>query len=391
MWSRKRNGRLDGSIAFIAGGLVSIASSIARGGTLPVVDLGTIAGTEYYFPTGISDSKFVITGNLSSPGINTPFRWSAITGMVSLGLPSSVGRPGLGNQAVAINTNGSIIAGMGPYLGGVHATRWTVGGGFQDLGTMPGGQNSGANGMNQTGSVIVGGAQTAEGGRAIRWTQSDGMQSLGVLPGTGTSDAKDVSSDGSVVMGTSDGRVFRWTQPSGMVEIAELPQAEHTLPRALSGDGSAFTGSIDLRNTNNTTVFRWTISGGMQDIGTLPGGLTAEGFDISQDGSMIVGRSETGFTNSSAFLWTTSLGMVDLNSYLPTLGYDLTGWTLRGATAISRDGKNIAGFGWFEGEERAWAVAGVPAPGTASVLACALVLCSRRRRRQSPHAKYGQS
>ena len=79
-------------------------------------------------------------------------------------------------------------------------------------------------------------------------------------------------------------------------------------------------------------------------------------------------------------LWTSDLGMVDLNDYLPTLGIDLTGWTLTGARGISADGTAIIGQGLFNGSQRGWVVTGIPSPGTAALLALGGLAGVRRRR-----------
>ena len=59
--------------------------------------------------------------------------------------------------------------------------------------------------------------------------------------------------------------------------------------------------------------------------------------------------------------WTESLGMVDLNDYLPSAGVDLDGWTLRFVYAISGDGTAVTGFGNLEGQPGgAFLITGLP-------------------------------
>ena len=96
----------------------------------------------------------------------------------------------------------------------------------------------------------------------------------------------------------------------------------------------------------------------MQDLGTLPGGSSSNALGVSGDGLTVVGYD--GPVAKGAFLWTLSLGMVDLNTYLPTLGVDLTGWHLNQSTGVSADGTAIVGYGTISGEMRAWRVAGLP-------------------------------
>src|SRR6185436_18626440 len=51
-----------------------------------------------------------------------------------------------------------------------------------------------------------------------------------------------------------------------------------------------------------------------------------------------------------------STGMVDLNTYLPTLGIDLSGWTLDYTADVSADGGAIVGNGTHNGATAGWLV-----------------------------------
>lgn len=107
-------------------------------------------------------------------------------------------------------------------------------------------------------------------------------------------------------------------------------------------------------------------------VALLAGAATA-------DGTMIVGTS-TSSAGDRATLWTPTLGLVDLNNYLPSLGADLSGWSLSTAYGISLDGSVITGVGQFNGQTRAFVVTNVPAAGTSVVLAMGWPLATRRRR-----------
>jgi hypothetical protein len=76
----------------------------------------------------------------------------------------------------------------------------------------------------------------------------------------------------------------------------------------------------------------------MQDLGTLDGASSSAALAVNGDGTVIVGRYP-------AFLWTPTLGMVDLQTYLISQGADLTGWTLAEARGVSADGRTIVGNG----------------------------------------------
>jgi hypothetical protein len=71
---------------------------------------------------------------------------------------------------------------------------------------------------------------------------------------------------------------------------------------------------------------------------------------------VVVGSISAFFPDGSghAWIWTAALGLVDLNTYLPTLGIDLTGWTITDAWGVSADGRIIAGTGTHNGTDEAW-------------------------------------
>jgi probable HAF family extracellular repeat protein len=173
---------------------------------------------------------------------------------------------------------------------------------MQDLGTL-GGDESYAYGVSADGAVVVGWARNAAWQwRAFRWTASGGMQDLGTLGGC-CSEAYGVSADGSVVVG--------WARNAAGWERA----------------------------------FRWTASGGMRNLGTL-GGLVSWAYGVSADGSVVVGESL-----NYAFRWTASRGMENLNTTYASL---LTNGSLRQATAISPNGRYIVGWGYHNGQPRAF-------------------------------------
>jgi probable HAF family extracellular repeat protein len=117
----------------------------------------------------------------------------------------------------------------------------------------------------------------------------------------------------------------------------------------------------------------------MQNLGVLSGGMSTYANAANADGSVVVGWDESAGSDR-AFLWNASVGMVDLNVFLPTLGVNLAGWNLQQARGISDDGSVIVGYGTYNGETRAWRVTGVPAPSAAVVVALGGLLTSRRRR-----------
>jgi probable HAF family extracellular repeat protein len=106
---------------------------------------------------------------------------------------------------------------------------------------------------------------------------------------------------------------------------------------AVDGDGSVIVGQ------DASQAVAWS-SGSVVSLGDLPGG-SAQGAarGVSADGERIVGWASTE-AGQRAFLWTPEAGMQALEGVLAAHGVDLTGWTLYRATAISPNGRFVAGI-----------------------------------------------
>jgi probable HAF family extracellular repeat protein len=104
--------------------------------------------------------------------------------------------------AYGISADGQVVIGSGEGPSAQEAFRWTLQGGVEGLGFLPGGDASMALAMSTDGGVVVGYSTTDTGREAFQWTSTDGMVGLGDLPGGPVSSiAHDVSSDGSIVVG----------------------------------------------------------------------------------------------------------------------------------------------------------------------------------------------
>src|SRR5205085_2871672 len=133
-----------------------------------------------------------------------------------------------------------------------------------------------------------------------------------------------VSADGSVVVGYSSragvDTAFRWTSGGGMVGLGAL-SGGRSCAFGVSGNGAVVVGHSNT-GSGDIHAFRWTSGGGMQDLGVLNGSPNSTAQAANVDGSVVVGTS-----SGTAFLWTSSLGMVNLNTYFPSRGINLAGWT----------------------------------------------------------------
>ncbi len=328
-----------------------------------------------------------------------------------------------------ISLDGSIISGDADTNNGTRVFRWTDQTGVQLIDTIPNQNNYGFQGMSGSGNVITGNIGANGGGLPFIWSNTAGTREATQVIDPGVTTAYAVNGDGAILAGSIGSSAFRWTtggpveaipDPSGTVAnfapismssdgntvlrqafvtgaiirsfvwtagagyqaIPSTFPAGRSIARRLSADGSTAVGFVDdnLLATNDSLAFRWTAAGGVHTLGLIPGFAESIALGVNADGSTIVGRGLNGLSSSHAFLWTQALGIVDLNTYLPSQGADLSGWMLTSAYAVSGDGTVITGEGLFNGQARGFVVT-IPAPGPATGLALAGLLAAKRRRR----------
>jgi|GEM_PF-937609 len=314
------------------------------------------------------------------------------------------------SEAQGVSYDGSVVVGVSTstYNGGdvYEAFRWTETEGMQGIGTIT--ENnffSWATGVSADGSVIVGYSRSeiASVWEAFRWTEAEGMMALGDLVSDDPwSDSKDVSADGTIITGRSlsvnqgfrwqngqmenitgegvlsceawgisgDGEVivgswfdgtvrqgFRWTEESGLQNIGTALGGGFLIPYKTSYDGAVIVGG--MQTPEGREAFRWTEDSGVIGLGNFSDNFYSEANDVSDDGEIIVGVS-SGWEDTQAFIWTENQGMQNLQELLENsygLGFQLTGWTLSAATAISGDGSTIVGVGISpQGDQEAWRV-----------------------------------
>jgi len=278
-----------------------------------------------------------------------------------------------------MSADGGFAAGYIYNLAGFdQAVRWSLAGGVQGLGFLPGGSSSVANGISANGLVMVGYCTDAVGhDQAFRWTQAGGMIGLGKLPGFADSFASNISRDGSIIVGanynSTNGMAFKWTQSTGMVNLGRLQGDLFSQAFAVSAGGSVVAG-LSAADSQHEQAFRWTAQTGMLGLGFLPGSDRSEATGITEDGSVIIGNSGVGF------IWDSTHGMRDLRNYLQTAGVDVSAWSYLVAGDISADGTILSGFGSFNGITQGW-IAVIPEPGTMSLLLVGVLagwICRKR-------------
>ena len=375
-----------------------------------IFSVGTLAGAALaqapgFWLTGLAPSATqgqvralnldgsVAAGFTSAPLIayyQPGFTWTPQGGRYDFGL-----EPGMPptSAALGLNSDGSVVAG-GMTSGQVGRAFRRVGSGpLQDLGVLPNESHSIAYGVSGDGNTVVGASEHAVqggvSGQAFRWTQGGGMQGLGYLRPSGySSQAYGISRDGSTIVGTSQSgsafdplEAFRWTQSSGMQLLPLLPGAQVNEAEARAVNA---TGTVIVGNSKNSTAFthavRWTGSV-VEDLAVAMPLHHSHAFAVSDTGSVIGGTYQDGAT-LVAFVWTPTLGMTDLSSFLLMHGIGTpANYRLESVRAISGDGLTFGGYGVnLTTNIREGFVATIPSPGTVVALLLAPFAAARRRR-----------
>jgi probable HAF family extracellular repeat protein len=278
-----------------------------------------------------------------------------------------------------------------------HAFLWSAVSGMQDLGTLPGGTISIAEGINDSG-VVSGFSNDSQGvTHGFRWTQSNGMVDLGTLPGGTTSYAFAINAAGLICgysdSGTSKGvkELVAWTPQNKIIDLGSLPGATNNQGLSINDHNQIVGAAIYSQDSvqgfvaarNGGLQILPTLSGGpvtiaggnnnagivvgsssapngkglavawnrrleIQILGALPGGLSSYASDIN-DSNQVVGWSTISSGYHRAVLWTQSGGIQNLNKLIPLD----SGWLLGFAITIANSGQ-ITGSGLTGGQNHAF-------------------------------------
>jgi probable HAF family extracellular repeat protein len=241
------------------------------GGTMQ--DLGVLNGGDFSIAYAISDSGEVTGQSTDSAGDTLPFRWTQSTGMTALPLPQgatygfagSITSQGVITGASNSGANPSVIAPIAwiksgntykieklPSLTGAVVTlccyvnKSNQGAGLvyfdsgnfhgvlietsgaKDLGTLPGGTFSNAQGINSSG-VISGYSNSSTSGSnslTVAWDPSGKIHNLGTLPGGAISSGYGINDSNQIVgsssTATSASDAIIWSEKGGMKNLNNL-------------------------------------------------------------------------------------------------------------------------------------------------------------------------
>lgn len=313
-----------------------------------IVGTGAPAGTTSFVldaAGAVSGDGTVVYGYASD---GHAYFWTVAHGFTDLGMPAGQNtlRPS------GVSADGRSFTGRSYGANGTRAYRWTVEGGFQDIGRLPGGTFSYGNAISAYGNVVVGQANDGTTNyRAYRWSGGVMMQLPYISGSLGSAQAWGTNADGSIVVGedyiggaSSGYRGFRWTASGGSQILTPLPGYRFSRAYCVSADGTVIAGNSNAVSFS-TPVYPvvWNSAGVITNLG-LPEGIDeAQPTGISADGSVIGLTLRWGGPIAGA--WIAGVGTVNLNTYLPTIGVDLSHWVLSRTYGVSADGRTIVGEG----------------------------------------------
>ncbi len=186
----------------------------ATEGTVNLGFLPNPSNERYSDATAVSANGAVVVGvGSNSSGASEAFRWTEAGGMQGLGFLG-----GNFSQATDVSADGSVVVGST----GASLFRWTAATGMVDLGVPTSFYFGMEAGISADGSVVIGSRVDSEGHfEAFRWTEASGPIGLGRPGGFSDTYPLDVSGDGSTVVGfgtfaSGQREAFLWTQSGGM-------------------------------------------------------------------------------------------------------------------------------------------------------------------------------
>lgn len=304
---------------------------------------------------------------------------SSAAEFIALGLP--------GSQLAALSADGCVAAGS--ISGGEAGFRWNVGAGVQRLEAAISVRALSASGRFVAGSSLdaerrevasywdadgrlhrIGGApgvdaisvvsqafgvtdaaqvvgSVGDAAAAFAWTPADGLR---LLPGDAAARAEGVSEDGATVYGwseTRDGhrRGALWSS-GGMRPLLDPHGRAVREIAAASHSARVLLGTLD--GARGMAAYRWGAGDGLVALQPAPSLQPLHLLSSSEDGRLVVGSAGQGNARR-AVVWSAD-GLQPLERWLADRGAAVPpGWHFGAATAISADGRRLAGWGLRDG------------------------------------------
>jgi hypothetical protein len=318
--------------------------------------------------TGLSADGSAATGMMNNN--YATFRWTVADGVQALGRNTATALQGQTAGVPAISADGTVVAAT--IIDDTHTYgtegRWTVGGGWEQLGPMPpdGGImdsfDSSVFGMSGDGKTVTGlyWRPNQPGGSAHGsvWTAGTGV--VGMQTDGGSSRIDGANYDGTVLVGWEEDpnfgnrRAAVWV--NGVKTILDdgggvgWPSEASTVNSA----GTIIVGqAVDLvSQREEATMWTWDGSAwnkkllGVGPHATKSGSAYALG--VSDDGSIVVGMYRNKFStfSSGGFVWTADSGLVDAQGWLQSQGVNIKPHlNIIQVPAISADGRSLAMLG----------------------------------------------
>jgi len=153
-----------------------------------------------------------------------------------------------------------------------------------------------------------------------------------------------ISGDGSVLAVSVDGlgaALYYDDRPAGR-RYSALPRLPDTRNRNLGGissNGKIVVGRVS--SLDGSFPAMWSQGTPILLSGAPDAHSGTQSRAVSRDGAIVVGEWQGG----RSFIWTYGDGVLDLQTHLIGLGFDLSDWYLLEATDVSDDGRTIVGNG----------------------------------------------
>jgi probable HAF family extracellular repeat protein len=329
--------------------------------------IGTLPGYRDSGVSALSANGGVAVGEAynAAGGGKAALRWQAASGVSAIGfLPG-----GTTSTATAVSASGDRILVSGNVnIDGIQGSAmsvWSLAEGFLAVDPLASSTLCSASGLSGDGTVVVG-VCLVYGNTAFRWTRGVGTAALRQF-GTGSnmqSAAVAISRDGGTVVGVGHpvltGAVA-WAADGSAKVLGKLLDDSRGFAAAVSDDGQVIVGtSFDAGNVPH--AFRWTESAGMTSLGEGNGVTSSHARTVSGNGALVGGCGSTA-AGDVAVLWDAGHGMRILTDMLSSdHGTVVAGWTLSCISAMSTDGRVLAGYGINpQGRMEGWIVR-LPAP-----------------------------